>query len=73
MTNASTDLVYVVEGCHRAVFDDPYNWKPVAAFRYRSDADRYIRYWQDVNRESALIDQMEVRLQNSSESGEPKK
>lgn len=61
------DLVYIVDGCFRAVWDDPFDWKPVAAFKYKRHAEDFIRRQKDENGESAFVDRMEVRLRESQE------
>lgn len=53
---------YMVEGCTRATYDEPYVWEPIAYFRYKGDAENFIRMQGNINGESALVDQMEVRL-----------
>ena len=61
------ELEFIVEGCFRAVHDDPFYWKPVAAFKYKRHAEEFIRRQQGENGESAFVDRMEVRLQGGTE------
>lgn len=58
----TTDFPFIVEGCSRAVHDDPFYWKPVASFKYKQHAEEFIRRQKEENAESAFVDQMEVRL-----------
>lgn len=52
------DLKFVVEVQYLAVPSDAAidEWKAIAAFAYKSDADRFIKWIGDVNGEEAYID-----------------
>lgn len=57
-------LNHVVEGRTLAVPADAQfvAWEPVAAFRHADDAAAYLKRQGEINGESCLMDQLQVRM-----------
>ncbi len=61
-------LPHVVEGRNLAVPSDAeyVKWEPVAMFKYKLDAESYIKLQGEINGECGLVDQLQVRMKEES-------